>query len=66
MRKLTKYQCEICGAVYDTEAEAQKCDLTHVRITGMEVGFYAHAAVYPSRIDVEMQDGKQISYTRSE
>lgn len=66
MKIINKYQCDICGAVYDTEAEAKKCEFTHIMLTGQVTGIYSHAMEYPSWIEVKMADGKTLRYTRSE
>lgn len=65
MKTLTKYQCDICGAIYDTKAEAQRCDLTHIRLTGQVTGIYSHGMEYPSWVECKMEDGEIVKYTRS-
>jgi hypothetical protein len=36
MKKVERYQCELCSAVYDSEDEAKKCEKKHPKEIAIE------------------------------
>lgn len=56
MKIVTKYKCEICGKVHDTEARCRRCEESHVRPDHIVHCNYT-SSEYPDRISIVMQDG---------
>lgn len=42
MRKVIKYQCETCLAVYDDEMEARSCEAVHLGLSNAEISEWGH------------------------
>lgn len=65
MKKITVYKCEKCGARYNTEEEAQKCEESHgspVKIVDERYPYYEMQFGYPRYITVQMSNGKLVKY----
>ena len=67
MKTLQQFQCEICNTVYKSKTECIDCEKSHnvpVKMTDMKYGSYRNDGVYPRHINIEMSDGKIITYYR--
>lgn len=74
MEKVDSYRCELCGSLYDTEAGAVACNMTHatpiaarsmvVRIRYGEIT-HDHGEKYPKAVMIEMSDGSTVRYSRA-
>lgn len=70
MKKIELFECELCNAQYNLEADAKKCEAWHVlpkEIVGsqaiaMRVG--NEGDKYPKTINVMMADGRILTYKR--
>ncbi len=65
MKTLKKYQCDMCGTIYDDVELAVSCENSHVFETGIVETSYNSNAKYPWKIVVEFTDGKRIQYKRT-
>lgn len=67
MRTITSYQCEECGAIYNTLEEAQKCEGSHGLPIEIVPKTYEYDDLrcygYPKFITVKMSNGKYIEYS---
>ena len=68
MNEVTKYQCEICGKLYDTSAKCEECENYHKSVnsvtyqyTPKDVGL---ESLYPHTAILTMSDGKKITMKR--
>ena len=52
MKKITEYQCELCGSRYKTEAEARECESIHKTPDMVGCGGYGKNDVFPDFIIV--------------
>lgn len=72
MKSIFLYQCEVCGARYEMSRDAEACENFHVRPKGAAPILREHyrpyhelgASKYPHTIEVAMNDGHEIIYTR--
>ena len=62
MKTIIKYQCELCGAVYDTKEQAEECEARHCKIKRLIRASYADWKDTPYTIYVEMEDGRTMCY----
>lgn len=73
MQKIVTYKCELCGAEYQREENAVKCEERHVIPKKIISGWYrafndANGNImecygtYPSAIRVQMEDGNVLTY----
>lgn len=65
MREIKQYQCEICGAVYDTVEAANDCEHVHIHVEAIEKELYSFGTVYPNYLDVRMSNGSLLGYKLS-
>ena len=60
MTEVTKYQCDVCGKIYETEEEAAECEEQHIIPVAVDSCEYetdrAGKMVYPHTIFVRMSD----------
>jgi hypothetical protein len=64
MKVVEQYKCEICGAIHNTAALAEKCEATHAKILKSEFLWSAGKAAPDSvRITVEGKEGKKSTKT---
>lgn len=60
MRKLEQFQCDICGTVYKTEGDCNRCEKGHnipIKIIGYKFNAIRNNGEYPKEISIEMSDG---------
>lgn len=61
MTEVTKYKCDVCGTIYETEEEAEECELQHIIPTAVDTCNYTKdrdgKMLYPSSVFVTMSDG---------
>lgn len=68
-RKLpVKYECEICHRVWSKLSDANTCEKAHNKVATVTDNYFEEPSrfKYPTRIVCEMEDGKRVSYYRSE
>lgn len=61
------YTCEICGKTSIDKNTIKKCENSHIRVDEIHKVTYDvsdNKSKYPISIDVQMQDGKIIKYSR--
>lgn len=69
MKKIEAYQCELCGAQYNTEDECKECENYHIKpvsIAGskwLPKGF-SKTNGFPMKVSVVFEDGTTLDYTR--
>ena len=56
-KKVETYQCEICGATYDTVEAANDCEHVHIHVGVIEKELYSFGTVYPDLLHVRMSNG---------
>lgn len=60
-----RYICEICGTVYESSHDCNKCKKSHRNPVGVvAIGYYRAADKYPSTIYIRMDDGENVKYER--
>ena len=68
MKTNTRYQCEYCGTEYRDKEKCNQCENNHkknLKIVGKKyVSFKGDNTGYPTRIEVEFDDGERAMYTR--
>lgn len=61
MTEVTKYQCDVCGKIYETEEEAEECELQHIIPVAVDSCEYetnrAGKMIYPHSVSIRMSDG---------
>lgn len=65
MEVITKYKCEFCGDLYDTEYGAERCEHQHhkhPKISGVIYMIYMNCAKTPKYIYVEFDNGDLAQY----
>lgn len=62
-KEIKSYQCEVCGATYDTEEAANDCEHVHIHVRAIERESYCSGAVYPDLLYVRMSNGSLWAYT---
>lgn len=69
MKETTLYVCEICGTNYAMRSSAEKCEKGHKKPKKIDCCKYIPInndnTGYPLKIDVQMEDGKIVSYRRN-
>lgn len=60
------YQCECCGMLHTTKANAEKCEANHIIVKEVKEHVYdfTDKSKYPMTIKCEMSNGKVVSYYR--
>lgn len=56
-KEIKQYQCEICGALYDSEDAAIDCEHVHAHISAVERKLYSPGHVYPDILHVRLNTG---------
>lgn len=56
-KEIKQYQCEFCGATYDTVEAANACEHIHIHAVGIEKELYSLGCVYPGLLHVRMSSG---------
>lgn len=68
MKKIEMFACEYCGVQYATEEECRMCESVHrspKKIASCDYDAYKYSGSgYPSRVQIEMPDGKMVTYKR--
>lgn len=69
MIEVTKYQCEYCGANYDTSEQCHECEIFHKDVDKVvKYKYYSKnmgpEAEYPHAVIVKMIDGKELIFKR--
>lgn len=52
MKIINKYQCEICKAVFDTEASAKFCESAHYMAICIRRVQFDHGQAFPKYVDI--------------
>ena len=60
------YQCEYCGMLHTTKANAEKCEASHIIVKKVKKHVYdfSDKSKYPMTIKCEMSNGKVVFYHR--
>lgn len=58
----TLYKCETCGAMYETEQEARKCEDSHIQADFITSQYFPIHEKYPETIIITMGNGHNIEY----
>ena len=71
MTEFTRYRCDICGAVYASKEECEKCEGNHKKpkfISRMRYGspLSCHTDGYPDSVVIQFEDDSLITYDRRE
>ncbi len=61
-KEIKSYQCEVCGATYDTVEAANDCEHVHIHVGVIERELYSFGAVYPDYLRVRMSNGSSWVY----
>ena len=68
MKMNTRYQCEFCGTEYADKNNCKKCENNHKKnlkiVSKKYIAFKGDETGYPSKIDVEFEDGKIVTYKK--
>ena len=57
------YQCELCGTEFATEADALKCEESHIKSVRINDQVYQTCdSILPEIIEVEMKDGSMVQF----
>lgn len=56
-KEIKSYQCETCGATYDTVEAANNCEHVHVHVKTIERELYNSGSVYPTVLYVRLSNG---------
>ena len=69
MIEVTKYQCEICGAMFDESAPCEECEESHVSVDSVLKYLYYPKSTgpesnYPYSVVIKMADGKELTFKR--
>ena len=69
MIELTRYQCEICGTLYDDAKSCHECEEFHVAIGGvLQYKYYPKdvgpESKYPYAVTVKMDDDTLLTFKR--
>ena len=68
MKKVEHYICEACGTEYKDKDRCIACEKGHVKpvkiCTSRFISLDRNAKGYPLSINIEMEDGKIITYKR--
>lgn len=66
MKTLKKYQCELCGTIYDNEEYALNCERAHCKEAEIVKVSFTECSDYPWKIVVKFEDGRKIAYREME
>ncbi len=61
-KEIKQYQCEVCGATYDTVEAANDCEHVHIHAVVVEREIYSPGTVYPGMLHVRLSNGALWSY----
>ena len=61
-KEVKKYQCETCGAIYETEDQAAVCEVNHIHAQYISGERYTKRGDIPASVDVKMSDGSVVTY----
>lgn len=62
MKEVKRYQCEHCGRLYANKSECEVCEGQHAIPRKIVEVLHIAKCVYPTRIDVEFDNGEVRSY----
>ncbi len=62
MKEVSKYQCERCGAVFDSEEGARECEQVHLKPKSAKGYRYRALKKYPDAIRLTFEDGSVADY----
>lgn len=65
MKKLTQYQCEICGTTYRDESECKNCETSHKAVKSCvkaNYNGYKNDGAFPKNVIIEFKDGETAKY----
>lgn len=68
MRKVEHYICETCGTEYNDKKRCEQCEKGHIKALKIKSARYLsvekNAKGYPLSVNIEMEDGKIVTYKR--
>lgn len=69
MKKIEVYQCELCGAQYNTEDECKECENYHIKPVSIAGAKWlpkglSKANGFPMKVSVVFEDGTTLDYIR--
>lgn len=65
-KEIKKYQCELCGALYDSQQLALECEHVHLHVVSIDRELFAPGGFRgPSIIHVKLGDGSVMAYKLS-
>ena len=71
MKKIEVYQCELCGAQYNTEDECKECENYHIKPVPVGISCakwlpkgLSKANGFPMKVSVTFEDGTTLVYIR--
>lgn len=68
-KKVTIYECPICGERYNTEEEADRCEKYHIQVDCIGktryTPYYSENHPYPTIVYVKFKNGKTLKYVNT-
>ena len=61
-KEIKKYQCELCGSLYDSKQLAIECEHVHLHAVSIERELFTGAFRAPAIIHVKLGDGSIRAY----
>ncbi len=61
-KEIKKYQCETCGAIFDSEETALNCEILHNHVKAVLQERHSTYNKNPSVLEVELTDGTVVEY----
>lgn len=68
MQTVTKYRCEVCGKVHDSQSAALSCEQNHkipIGVTGPEYQKFGSNSSFPTSVMVEFGNESRMRYYRT-
>lgn len=62
MKEVTKYVCERCGEMFDSEDDCKKHEDRHSPVDCIAEAYYDYSDSYPHAIKVRLKSGVEIVY----
>lgn len=68
MKELKLFMCDVCGTKYNDKRTCQRCESTHIKpkkvLEAKYLPFTQNAKGYPTRINIEFENGESVVYSR--
>ena len=68
-KEIKQYQCEFCGRLYHTVADAEECENSHNTVVSIKEALYSRNSRFndtPEALIVVMSNGAEVQYDRHE